>query len=95
MLLSSLTFVKCEGLYFAQGFIHNLSPYFDSEFAQLGIISRTRYKFVQIATVVELYLNITHVKNKEPKKQQLQLCLPLRLADEKMSKKKEKVLNTL
>ena len=41
---------------------------FDIVFAQVGVIPTTRNKFVEIVVVVERYLVITHVKNKESKK---------------------------
>ena len=50
-LLYLLTFVNYEGLYFAEGFLLNLCPCFGIAFAQLGVISRTRNKFVEIAAV--------------------------------------------
>ena len=57
-----------KGPYFAEGFLYNLCPCFHIVFAQLGVIPRTRNKFVEIVAVAERYLIITHVKNKESKK---------------------------
>ena len=48
-LVPSLTYVNCEG------------PY-DNAFAQSGVITRRRKKFVEIVAVAECYLIITHVK---------------------------------
>ena len=39
--------------------LHNVCPCFDSVFAQLGVISRARKKFVKRAAVAERYLIIT------------------------------------
>ena len=44
---------------------------FDIVFAQSGVISRIRNKFVQIVAVAESYSIIAHVKNKKSKKQPL------------------------
>ena len=49
-----------------------------------------RNKFVDIVVVVERYLIIAHVKNKESKKRPFWISLPVKLADRKMSVKKEK-----
>ena len=62
-LLTFLTFVNYEGPYFAEGFLLNLRPCFDIAFAQLGVIPRTKYKFVEILAVEECYLITNHVKN--------------------------------
>ena len=48
---------------------------------------RTRNKFVEIVAVAECYLIRKHVKNKELKKQRI--CVSVKLADGKMSMKKE------
>ena len=48
---------------FAEGFLLNLRPCFDIVFAQLGIIPRTKNKFVEIVAVAECYLITNHVKN--------------------------------
>ena len=48
---------------------------------------RTRNKFVEIVAVAECYLIRKHVKNKESKKQRI--CVSVKLADGKMSMKKE------
>ena len=62
-LLTFLTFVNYEGRYFAEGFLLNLLPCFDIAFAQLGVIPRTKNKFVEILAVEECYLITNHVKN--------------------------------
>ena len=62
-LLTFLTFVNYEGPYFAEGFLLNLRPCFDIAFAQLGVIPRTKNKFVEILAVEECYLITNHVKN--------------------------------
>ena len=63
---------------------------FDIVFAQLGVISKIRNKFVKI--VAERFFVIAHVKNKDTKKQPFWLCLPVKLADGRMSVKKGKNL---
>ena len=70
-----------EAPYLDEGFIYSLGLYFDIMIAQLGVITRTRNKFVEIAAVAECYLIITHVKNKESKKQPFQIYLPVNLAN--------------
>ena len=72
------------------GFLHNPCPCFDIVFAQLGVIPRTRKKFVEIVAVTECNLITNQVRNKESKKQPFQICFPLKLADRRMSMKKEK-----
>ena len=48
---------------------------------QLGVMPRTRNKFVEIVATAECYLIITYVKkNKESKKQPFRICLPVKLA---------------
>ena len=59
-------------------------------FAQSGLISRTRKKFVEIVVVAECYLLTNHVKNKESRKQSFQICFPVKLTDGRISVKKEK-----
>ena len=71
-----------EGPYFAEGLLLKLYPCFDIAFAQLGVIPRTRNKFVEIVAVTESYLITNHVKNKESKKQSFRICLPVTLAEE-------------
>ena len=44
-------------------FLLNLRPCFNIAFAQLGIIPRTKNKFVEIVAVAECYLITNHVKN--------------------------------
>ena len=85
-----LSQLNYEGPYFAVGFLHNLCPCFDTAFAQLGVIPRTRNRLDEIVGVAECYLISNHVKNKESKKQPFQICLPVKLADGRMSMKKEK-----
>ena len=48
-----------------EGFLCNICPCFDIVFAQLGVITRARNNFAEIAAVAERYLIITHVENKE------------------------------
>ena len=54
--------MKYESPYFAGGILHVLCPYFDIAFAQLGVIPKTRNKFVEIVTVAEGYLITNHIK---------------------------------
>ena len=56
--------------------MHDLYLCFDIVFAQLAVIPRIRSKFIEIVAVVERYLVITRVKNKESKKQPFRICLP-------------------
>ena len=63
LLLPFLNFVNYKGPYLAEGFLHNLCPCFDIEFARLGIIPTTRNKFVEIVAIAECYLVTNHVKN--------------------------------
>ena len=60
-----------EGTYFLDGFLHNLCPCFDITFIQLGVITRTRNKFVQIVAVVERCLIITDIQNNESKEEKI------------------------
>ena len=62
---------------------------FDIVFAQLGVIPRTRNKFIEIGAVAERYFIIGHVKSKESKKQPIRL--PAKLSDGRMSVKKGKI----
>ena len=62
-LLTFLTFVNYEGLYFAEGFLLNFRPCFDIAFAQLGNIPRTKNTFVEIVVVTECCLITNHIKN--------------------------------
>ena len=59
---------------FCEGFFHNFCPCFDIAFEQLGVIPKTRNKFVEIAAVKGRYLIITRVKGKESKKQPFRIC---------------------
>ena len=52
-LLLLLTFVNSESLYLANGSLRNFHPCFDIVFAQLGCITRTRNKFVEIVAALE------------------------------------------
>ena len=81
-----------EGPYFVEGSLHKLCPCFDIVFAQLKVIPRTRNQHVEIVAVAGCYLIITHVKNKESKKQPFRICLSVKLADERMTIKKETFL---
>ena len=78
----------------SQGFLHNLCPFFDIAFAQLGATPRARNRFDQIVTASEYYLISKHVKNKESKKQLFQIYFPVKLADGRMSMKKEQKFPT-
>ena len=64
-------------------------------FVQLGVIPRTRNKFVEIVADAERYLTITHVKIKESKKQPFQICLLVKLTDRRISIKKEEMCSYL
>ena len=64
-----LSFANYEGPQLVEGFLHNLCPCFDIVFAQVGVIPKTRNNSVEIVAVAERYLVITHVQNKESKKQ--------------------------
>ena len=44
------------------GLFHNFCPFFYVIFAQLGVISKTRRKIIEIVAVTEHYLVITHEK---------------------------------
>ena len=79
-----------KGPYIAEGFLNNLCPCFDVAFAQLGVILRTRNKFVETVAFAECYLITNHVKIKESKKQPFQIYVPVKLVDGRMSMKKEK-----
>ena len=57
-LLPFLTFVNCEGLHLAEGFLHNFCPCFYIVFALLILITRTSYKIVEIVVTSECYLII-------------------------------------
>ena len=83
-----LTFVNYEAPYFAEGFLLNLRQCFDIGFVQLGVIPRTKNEFVEIVTVAECYLITNYVK--VSKKYPFRICLPVKLADGRMSVKKEK-----
>ena len=48
--------MKSEDLYVANGFLRNLYLCFNIVFAQLGCITRTRNKFVEIVAALERYL---------------------------------------
>ena len=52
-LLTFLSFVIYKVLYFADGFLLNLGPCFDIAFTQLGVIPRTKNKFVEILAAAE------------------------------------------
>ena len=63
---------------------------FDIVFAQLGVIPRTRNKFIEIVAVAERHFIIGHLKKKESKKQPIRF--PAKLPDGRMSVKKGKNL---
>ena len=50
--------MNCEGPYLAERFLQNFCPCFHNVLAQLGVIARTRNKFVEITAVLERYLFI-------------------------------------
>ena len=77
------------------GFFHNLCSRFNIVFAQLGVISRTKSRFVEIVAVEKRYLITTHVKNEESKMQPFRICLPVQLADGRMLIKKAKKFSYL
>ena len=60
---------------FSQGLLYKIGPYFDTEFAQLKVMLKTRSNFVEIVAVPERYSIITDVKNKKSKKQLFRICL--------------------
>ena len=51
-------FMNCEGSYLAKAFRHNLCPCFHNVFSQLGAITRTRNKSVEIVAALTRYLII-------------------------------------
>ena len=53
--------MNCEGLYLAEGFLHSICPCFDIVFAQLGVITKARNKFVKIVAASERYWIINSV----------------------------------
>ena len=67
--------LRIEILKLTEGLLHNIGSCFDIMFAGLEISPKTRNKFAEIVAVVERYLVITHVKNKESKKQPFRICL--------------------
>ena len=70
-----------------------MCPCSDIAFAQLVVIPRTRNRFFEIVAVAECYLITSHVKTKESKKHPFR-CLPVKLADGRISMKKENTLRT-
>ena len=68
---------------------------FDIAFARLGIIPKTRNKFVERVALAERYLIITHVKYKESEKQPMRVYLPVKLADGRISIRKEETSSYL
>ena len=68
--LPFLNFVNCEGPY--RGISSQPLSMFQYVFAESELILRTRIKFVEIVSVAEHGLVITHVKNSELKKQLFQ-----------------------
>ena len=90
-LLPFPTFVNYERAYLVDRFLHILCLYFDMALVQLWVITKTK-KFVAIVTVCRVSLDYNLViTNKESKKQLFRIYLPVKLADGKMSIKKEKV----
>ena len=85
-----------KDIYFLErtSFEIKLCPCFDIAFAQLGLIPRTKNKFVEIVAIGDCYLIAIHVKNKKSKKQPFRICLLVTLVDGRMSMKKEKFLRT-
>ena len=61
-LLSFLTFVICEVFLPCREISRQHLSMFDIVFAQLGVIPRTRNKFLKIVAVAERYFIIAHVK---------------------------------
>ena len=59
-------------------------------FALLGVIPSTKNKFVEIVSVAECYVIANHIKSNLSKKQPFRICLPVKLADGRMSVKKKK-----
>ena len=80
--------------YLADRILYNLCGCLDIMFAQLGVIPRTRNKFVERLVFTDCYFIISHVKNKESKKQPFQICFPVKLAEGRISIKKKKFLRT-
>ena len=64
-LLPFLTFVNCEDPYLEAGFLHNPFPCFSIVFAQLGVITRRRDKFVEIVAVSECYYLTVNSRTKK------------------------------
>ena len=75
--------------YFAEGFLPNVRLYFDIAFVQFIVISRINNKLVEIVAVAECYLIVNHVK-KYQRTDIFRICLPVKLADGRISVKKEK-----
>ena len=65
------------------------------EFAQLGVIIKIRNQVAETVAVAESYLIINSCKNKESKKPPLRIYLPVKLADGRMSIKKENISSCL
>ena len=65
--------------------LYNFCGCFDIVFAQLEVIPRTRNKFVERVVVAEHSFIISHAKNKESMKQPFRICLPVKLADGRIS----------
>ena len=87
-------FLNSEGPYLTERILYNLCGCFDFVFAQLGVIPRTRKKFVERVVVAERYFIISNVKNKESEKQPFRICLPVKLAEGRISIKMKKFLRT-
>ena len=82
--------MNCEGPYLAERFLHNLCPCFDIVFELLGVIARTNNKIVEIAGASECYLIINPFKESGIKEAAVPNIPSVKLADGKMSMKKEK-----
>ena len=65
---------------------------FDIVFAQLAV--RDRNKFVEVATLAERYFTIGHIQNKESKEQLFQIGFLVKLVEEGMLIKREKIVRT-
>ena len=85
--------MNCKGPFLVEGFLYNLSPFFDNAFAQLGVITRTRNKFAEIAAVSECYLIVN--SRKRNKNIPLRIYFPVKPADGRMSMQKEKISSYL
>ena len=74
-----------ESSYLAEEFLSNICPCF--AIAQLGVITRTRNKFIEIIVVAERCLVMTDIPKKELKKQPFRIYLTVILAIGRISTK--------